>query len=229
MYMPDFKRLILRLPPQMGGAMYRGFLNCTGYSLRGYERHQCIFVRIPKCATRSLAKSLFGDKGGGHTDILAYRMIFGNQRFERFFKFGFVRNPWDRVVSAFHFLKDGGLNNNDARWAERHLASYSDFGSFVKQWVDPESVRSRIHFRPQYEFLCDESGKLLVDFVGYYENLEQDFAYVQRRLGLSAELVYTNRNRTRSRDYREHYDEESAAIIADVYREDINQFQYRFE
>lgn len=229
MSMYKFKHLISCLPSQVSGVIYRGFLRSTGYSLRGYEEHKCIFVRIPKCATRSLSMSMFGNKGGGHTDILSYRVIFGVERFENFFKFSFVRNPWDRVLSAYYFLKDGGLNSDDARWASRHLARYSDFRTFVKQWMNPESVRSRVHFRPQYEFLCDDRGQLLVDFVGHYESLERDFAYVAKRLSLRADLMHTNRTDSRPGDFREHYDDESIAIVADVYQKDIHHFDYRFD
>ncbi|HSH75802.1 MAG TPA: sulfotransferase family 2 domain-containing protein, partial [Longimicrobiales bacterium] len=84
-----------------------------GYTLRSFDDRRCIFVHIPKCAGFSVARSLFGNLAGGHLTVRKYQMIYRRREFSEYFKFTFVRNPWDRVVSAFFFLKEGGVNEVD--------------------------------------------------------------------------------------------------------------------
>ena len=203
------------------------YLYAQGYSLSGYKQHRCIFVRIPKCATRSISISLFGNKGGGHTDIGTYRVLFG-ARFDDYFKFAFVRNPWDRVVSAYHFLKQGGVNREDRRWCKKHLSRYADFNEFVMGWLKPENIRLQIHFKPQYEFVQDTNGDMVMDFIGHYENLENDFMVVKEKLGMRKSLLFLNKTTARKRNYRDYFSEETKRIVADLYSKDIASFGYNF-
>ena len=71
-----------------------------GYSYEPYDRYRCIFVHIPKAAGMSVCRSLFGNLAGGHATLADYQIIFARAEFERYFKFTFVRNPWDRFVSG---------------------------------------------------------------------------------------------------------------------------------
>src|SRR5258706_16293188 len=77
-----------------------------------FDEHRCIFVHIPKCAGNSVTKSLsqFGGFDCGHTNLKRFQIMFGPEEFNRYFKFAFVRNPYDRLFSAFLFMKKGGTN-----------------------------------------------------------------------------------------------------------------------
>lgn len=198
----------------------------TGYSFKPFDDLGCIFVHIPKCAGIAVARSLFGNLGGGHETIAHYRLVFGVREFDRYFKFCFVRNPWDRLVSAYEFLRRGGINDTDRAWAQEHLADYDDFGAFVRGWLTPESTGSYHHFRPQHHFLVDDDGELPFNFVGSFETLAEDYRSVADRLGSSAPLAEENRGAPR--DYRESYDEETISIVARVYADDIALLGYEF-
>ena len=243
MFKSPLNVLYYRLPVQTQRMIFRNlkravFLEsqemrrvCTtsGYSYRPFDDHKCIFVRIPKCASRSISKSLFGNLAGGHATIRRYRLVFSPEEFRSYFKFTIVRNPWDRLVSAFFFLKKGGLGKRDREWAEANLSPYSDFDDFVKRWLKRKNVRLYEHFRPQRDFICAHGSDPLTDFVGYYENIEQDFSTICDRLGIKRELLTTNVNRDRRRAYMTYCSDETREIVAEVYREDISLLGYNFD
>ena len=199
-----------------------------GYTLEGYDRLQCIYIHIPKNAGVSVTRGLFGSLGGGHLTARDYRQIFGRQAFNQYFKFTIARNPWDRVFSAWRFLRAGGMGEDDREWAQRHLSDYDSFRDFILRGLGREEIQSALHFRPQHEFVC-ESGSTtpMVDYVGYLETLESDFQAICERLGVKATLPRLNASGNNS--YRDAYDAETRAIVATRYRRDIELFGYTFE
>lgn len=137
------------------------------------------------------------------------------ETFHSFFKFAFVRNPWDRMVSYYHYLLS-------RTWHHRHpkVAALASFKDYLRY----EVARGKT---AQYAMLTDRSGRLLVDFVGRFEHLHDDFAEICRRLGLSCRLSHTNRSS--HRDYREYYDDESIELVREAFRPDVEQFGYTFD
>ena len=196
------------------------------YSLRRFDALRAIFIHTPKAAGTSLALSIFGELPDHYTadDYIA---VFGRRTFDAYFKFSFVRNPWDRLYSAYNFLSKGGWDDKDRVWASTHLGGYTDFGDFVTRGLRQEAVLSFTHFIPQHEFVCDRHGRLLVDYLGYFETIDNDYGEICRRIGVEAALAHTNRST--EFDYRRHYTETTRAIVADVYQRDIDLFGYAFE
>lgn len=239
------RRLMAALPPEVHKAYYR--LRDPAYyrklqSLRTREvdpdypvtlapmiAQRAVFVHIPKCAGLSVANALFGCRGGGHLPITAYRLALSRREFRDFFKFTFVRNPWDRVHSAYRFLKAGGLVPEDAARAERIIAPFPDFDAFVRGFIDGGDVWDAVHFRPQYSFVCLTGRSApAVDFVGRYERLDADYRHVCARLGVKAQLERLNPTEVEGIDYREAYSDATAEIVARVYARDVELFGYRF-
>jgi hypothetical protein len=208
-------------------AALRQGTDAKGYSLKPYDDLRCVFVHIPKNAGVSLCNALFGCLGGGHLTARTYRAIFGVECYDSYFKFAFVRNPWDRLVSAYTFLKKGGLNGQDEAWAREHLAVYPDFKDFVKRGLNPGSLYEKLHFIPQWEYLVNRDGKIAMDFLGRFETLEDDFDQVAKRLRVAASLPRANASPRG--DYRSYYDDASAEIVARLYARDIELFRYSFE
>jgi hypothetical protein len=160
--------------------------------------------------------------------------------FASHFKFAFVRDPWDRIVSEYKYR----------RYSERIEFKRYLFEHFpAPGWTDTYR-----HVMPQYDFLFDQEGRLLVDFVGRFERLQADFDVVCTRLGLSrTEVPHANRSAVNGRPatlreglrrfralwsparhhtfphYSGYYDDESRAFVADVYRRDIEAFNYTFD
>ncbi|WP_416307635.1 sulfotransferase family 2 domain-containing protein [Neptunicella sp. SCSIO 80796] len=196
-------------------------------SLHPFDKTRSIFVHIPKCAGISVNHTLYGNLAGGHKTLDQYLRIFEPRLVLSYFKFSIVRNPWDRLVSAYHFLQKGGANNEDRDWFTRHLIQYPTFDSFVRGWLNAKNARSWYHFRPQVDYLLDSSGKVSLDFIGHFENLHDDFAYIAKKLGKDVTLA--NSNKSKHVDYRSYYDDETRDIVAQVYARDIALLGYTFD
>lgn len=196
------------------------------FSLRGFDERQCIFVHITKTAGTSVANSLFGALPYHYT-APQYRVIFGRRDFNRYFKFAFARNPWDRLYSAWSYLKGGGWDDQDRQWAAQYLAGHDDFNDFVIHWLSADRMSSHLHFQPQSHFLCDHRGRVLIDHLGYFETLQADFNAIRDRIHPGAELPHTNRSRRV--DYREIYTPAAIDQVARLYAQDIALLGYQFD
>lgn len=206
----------------------------SGYSLKPFDSLKCIFIHVPKAAGVSVCRALFGGLAGGHTHIGMYQMVFSKTEFADYFKFTFVRNPWDRLLSAYAFLQSGGLDESDRQWSRANLHQFETFEDFVLGWVTEANIISHIHFIPQYRFVCLPFSKRIgVDFVGRYEHLERDFAHVRDRLGLESTVKLPHHNRgpgaARPGDFRRHYTAAMREVVERVYAQDIELFGYTWD
>ena len=194
------------------------------------DRHQAIFVHVPKTAGSSITQVFSG--AAARNFPLSRYAAYDPVRTARFFKFCFVRNPWDRLFSAYSYLTSGKGDPAalDARWARRNLAEYQDFGAFVQALARP-LVRLRVmsytHFIPQYRWITVPGCPALrIDHIGRFETLNTDFAVIAERLGLDAKL---NRIRVSGHPpYQHAYSAETREIVSRIYARDIALFGYSF-
>jgi hypothetical protein len=207
-------RLRQRIADLRGRGVYGGWPNAN----------QTIFIHIPKTAGTSITQALFGG-GSRHVPYFEYERA-NPRKFERFFKFAFVRNPWDRLVSTYVFLKKGGVNDMDRRWAAENLAGYDNFAVFVEGWLSEKNIWSWVHFKPQHHFICDANLRVRMDFVGRVETIDADYRYICEHLGVAAELRRTNQSD--HRHYSEYYTDRLRERVAVLYAEDIATFGYQF-
>lgn len=206
-------------------------VSSDGYSYQGFDQTRSIFIHIPKAAGVSVAKSLYGNLGGGHVPLADFRYVFSGKDFHSYFKFTFVRNPWDRLFSAYTFLQNGGFNEGDRQWAKQHLDGLDDFDDFVKRWVRPENIRKGMHFIPQLDYLLlPGKASLPLDFVGFFENIDDDFKLVSKALAMDVSLPHLNKGKHEGEPrYLSAYSEESRDIVAQVYQQDIEALGYSFD
>ena len=191
-----------------------------------FDKHQALFIHIPKSAGRSVVRGLFDVKSVEHAPADWYQQL-DPEKFDRYFKFTFVRNPWDRAVSAYTYLCKGGspASVEDQHWAT-FVNRFESFDDFVCRWMSAENINRYALFTPQVTFLKDVFGHINMDYVGRFENLEQDFTAIAEKLDIRAGLPHLNQSR--SQDYQTFYSEESRAIIERLYAEDIAEFGYAF-
>jgi len=158
-------------------------------------------------------------------------------KYQDYFKFAIVRNPWDRLVSCYsQKLLDGKRD----RVGQRSTLSPSNssielyngmpFDDFVRAVHAIPDEEANIHFRSQCATVCDEDGGIMADFVGHFETLGEDFSYVAERIG-GPELQLPHLLRSQNREGRSHtefYDDTLAELVYERYTKDIELFGYSF-
>ena len=150
-----------------------------------------------------------------HVTAAVVRRCLPREVFARAFKFAFVRNPWDRLVSMYAFLCRTSTH--------RHHKLVTSMGSF-EEYLRWEIGRRRAR---QHPYITDCCGNLLVDFVGRFENIEADFAKVCQQLSVPATLPCANA--TAHRDYQTYYTPVTRELVAQHLRRDIEMFEYGFD
>jgi hypothetical protein len=191
------------------------------------------FVPTPKVANRSMKIAIAshigmqwrGDIHHAPWHFTPLALLKDND----YYRFGFVRNPLDRLLSCYaqkivYYEKQLGMRPLLWRYGKTFNKDMS-FAEFVVAVADIPDRISDIHFRSQHTFLYHR-GKLMVDFVGHFEQLNKDWDFLRERFDLP-ELPH--QNRSQHVDYREAYTPELARIAAKRYKKDIELFGYADE
>ncbi len=194
------------------------------------DEHSLLFFPIPKTGCTSIIHSTHGlfTPLTGHVQAVDV-MQQEPDIWERCFSFAIVRNPWDRMASLWSYLRGmklgvpGGKGPSDALLLA--VRKCVGFGEFVR-WAEAEGVAVDRHFYPQCHWVCD-GDSVIVDFVGRFETLQQDWDCVCRRVGLGVKPL-PRLNTSAHKPYTELYDGMTAKIIGRMYSEDIDRFGYTF-
>lgn len=188
------------------------------------HKHKFVFIHIPKTAGTSI-ESLFinnahiKDVPGKHNMV----SDIGSEFLKKYFTFTFVRNPWDRMVSYYNFR------------LKRSFDMYNHGDSF-KEWIrflcsdEVQNIKAyqfNLAIKSQYEFLVSKSNEISVDFIGRFENFQEDFNTICDKIGMPQQKL-PHKNATNHKHYTEYYDDESREIVAEKYAKDIEYFNYEF-
>lgn len=154
-----------------------------------------------------------------HSTLADIEGMVARDEMDDFLIFTLVRNPWDRVVSYYHWLKEQSFDHPAVA-----LARDVSFADFLRH---PQTI-STIKANPYGSYLRDGSGRERAGHFVRIEHFQEDFAPVAAHLGFDLALERVNTS-TRDRDWRGYYNEALAAHVADLCAEDIARFGYRFE
>lgn len=207
------------------------------YDLREYararlERHDlgasrtlnALFIHIPKCGGTTVENQM--RVFHGHRSAVYFRALDGGF-FQGAFKFSLVRNPYDRLVSGFHYLKHHTRSELNHEWVAQNIGRFATFGDFAEALEDPR-FSSRItawkHFVPQWYFLCDRRRRLLVDHVGRIEAFDAFITDLARRTPIR--LRNEVHRPSERKPWQDYYSDRSRRAVAAIYREDFRLFGY---
>ncbi len=137
-----------------------------------------------------------------------------------FFVFTLVRNPWDRLVSYYHWLRAQEFDHPAVAIAKAH-----DFSAFLNH----QHTRATIRGAPYGHYMRDRAGNERCDLFIRLEHLEEDIAPLERHLGFRIGPFGRVNASERPADYRACYSAADAALVVELCGADIARFGYGFE
>jgi chondroitin 4-sulfotransferase 11 len=206
-----------------------------------HHGRKCIFIHIIKTAGTSIRASLGKEKEqikhGGHGYAKDVKRKVSASTWKDYFKFSFVRNPWDKMVSQWWYN-----GHPKVRGRNIYTSKVKTFKEYILYFAEGGRISAN---NPRCTpWLVDDSGKILVDFVGRFENIEEDFNFICQQLTppkheqnklWPPKLPHRNQSKNKHRNewtdkpYQDYYDDETKEIIAREFEDDINLFGYKFE
>lgn len=198
---------------------YRNRLIQRFYTWRHRKIDNFIFIRINKTGSSSIKMAL--KLPSGHRTALEEIERIGREEWERKFTFTIVRNPWDKVISQYHFRAQ--TNQTDLGLIK---VGFNDWVRLTYGDRNPAYLNKPKMFIPQSDWITDKAGKILVDFVGRFENLNDDFLKICKHIGITTKLPHIKTSK--HEHYKDYYSEEAIEIVAAWYKKDLENFGYRF-
>lgn len=190
-----------------------------------------MFFAVGKSGTRSIHEAL-GKYDDGfelspeqkklfltHTPPLYVKERVSKEVWDTYFKFAFVRNTWDWVISQM--FSNGIVSDVDTLSEDNIRTTYSQIKKFTRgvNWCDHKS---------QHAFLCDRDGSLLVDFVGRFEKLQDDLNKACNIIGIPQEPLSVI-GKSNHRHYKQYYTNNTVNIVGELWQRDIENLNFSFE
>lgn len=193
-------------------------------------RYKCIFIHIPKAAGTSVLELLTnGSMSRDHLPWFVY-YVANSKRFKSYYKFAFVRDPWERAYSAYRYLISGGNHSSDLI-ISREIKQFGTFDNFLIEGLGRGHFRSHLLFLPQSSFIIGNDARPVVNFLGRYETIRKDFKVIGQQLGINGTLPHRNKTDADAKINPEliYHRNEAVDVITEVYKEDIKSFGYVFK
>lgn len=158
--------------------------------------------------------------------------------YRNYWKFCFVRNPWDRLVSCYSqkIQKDPNyrLEGFFEKGVSKGLLKYGNvfragmpFEDFAHEILKIPDEKADGHFRSQHTFVRNKGGGLLVDFIGKFERLNKDFDYICEKIG-SPKMQLPHKLKSHRKEFRKYYNQELQILVGERYASDIEIFGYDY-
>jgi hypothetical protein len=203
------------------------------------HKHKFIFFAVPKTGTHSIRFALrpylgsedeehvrlfhksklkieeFKDRINGHISVKEIRPHINDETWNGYFKFAFVRNPFDRFVSSVFYK-------------HKTLKQKPEFAKLLmKRIIDKEINNTGSFYKAQTEYLVDSVNHQALDFIGRTESMQFDFDKICDRLKIP-HMILDYKNMGTHDNYQSYYDDELMEKVSAYYRDDINHFSYIF-
>jgi hypothetical protein len=190
------KAIFIHIPKTAGS--YLAEILYTNYGFTNYYLQRPDHTKI--CFQNYIDNSVKYHENKIHGTIFYYKtskylnsiMGMNEEKWNTYYKFCFVRNPFDRIVSGWNYC----INRN----------KYNiDFDKFINIEFDANSFDYWHTFMPQYRHIVNEKGEKFVNFIGYFENIEQDLKVVLTKLNLKITHKPFIKNQSKHDNYLKYY------------------------
>ncbi len=191
------------------------------------KKHEFAWFRMPKVASSSIKENL---KSSIDEDIKIKQRLQSINVDDNYFKFTFVRNPWDRIASCYRnkiqerwkYKTSTPLEKNGLNFKNNKLT----LNEFLILLEEGNNRFYNIHWAPQ-DILVDMNK---MDFIGRFENLEEDWKHVCEKIKIdSLKLPHKLQTKPKNKSYRDYYkNQESIDIVSRIYKKEIELFNYKF-
>lgn len=185
------------------------------YNITASDTHRFVWFRVAKVATRTI-RDIF--EKNVPLSVNSFSVSYKRKDYEGYFKFAFVRNPWDRVVSCYC---NKVIPKNHRAFEECFGKDFNYFIDFINR---QDLITADPHIRLQSSLFPIKE----MDFIGKLENFPEDLSYVLSILKLD-HFPIGHKNKTNHKHYSQYYSEHTKKIIAKKYKVDIQNFGYEFE
>ena len=172
---------------------------------------------------------------------------------EDFFKFGVIRNPFDRAISIYHYIMDIDTVDSDHRWVQRGskgkrgrlprdflirsmlLKKITNFEEFVRFVFGSYTFSlfcmkygGALHYviKPQSYYLYNKENELLVDYMARYENLEEEWSFITNKIELDTKLPWINKSSRNHEKWEQYYTSEAKRIVREFFKRDFELLGY---
>jgi hypothetical protein len=219
------KMAFQKLPFRLRVQLFRAFK--LNYFKDVYSDKNIVFIHVPKAAGTSINSALYGVPQTSHLKAKDFKR-YNPEVFNKAYSFAVLRNPWDRLVSAYEFARSGGseIRYHRANLKEKMLSR--DFRYFLESLQELHLPELDPVFWPQSDFVLGADGSLLVNHCGNVESLSDTLACLKRETGV--ELQLENRNSSQRDSFDQYYSKDICIeIVADIYRNDIELGSYSFD
>jgi len=205
------------------------------------HRYKFLFVSIPKTGTVAMQKALhpYGDVfhttnapsplyvHGKAKDLKKY-FIENGWNWDEYFKFGFVRNPWDSLVSQYFYKINFAEREKTNVPHNKLFMLYCKRFKYLCKDFNSAVISNMLTTTNQKNWAFDDENKNLLNFIGRFENIDQDFKIACEKINLP-QIELKRFNRTTHENYKKYYTEETIKIIEKKFKEDIRIFNYKFD